>query len=83
MDLINEKFNFHCPKCDSIIEPETIGFYLCKYHVYGEKLNGDRLVSFDNGYEVANDKENLKYFRPSDNGEAFFANLIFEITEYY
>ena len=83
VDLIEEKFTFHCPVCDSIIQPKTVGFYLCKYHIYGKKLNGDKLEEFDGGYEEAKDSEHLRYFDPSSNGEAFFFKLIFEITEYY
>ena len=56
---------------------------LCRYHIYGKKLDGDKLVDFDGGYEEAKDSEHLKYFDPKGNGEAFFFKLIFEITDYY
>ena len=83
VDLIEEKFSFHCPECDSIIEPKTVGFWLCRYHIYGKKIDGDKLVDFDSGYEEAKDSEHLRYFDPKENGEAFFFKLIFEITDYY
>ncbi len=83
VDLIEEKFSFHCPECDSIIEPKTVGFYLCKYHIYGNKLDDKKLVDFDNGYEEARDKEHLQYFYPNSNKDALFFKLIFEIVEYY
>ena len=83
VDWIEEKFSFHCPECDSIIEPKTVGFCLCRYHIYGKKLDGDKLVDFDSGYEEAKDSEHLRYFDPKENGEAFFFKLIFEITDYY
>lgn len=83
VDLIEEKFSFHCPECDSIIEPKTVGFYLCKYHIYGKKLVGEKLVDFDNHCETATSKEYLQYFDPNSNKDAFFFKLIFEIVEYY
>ena len=83
VDLIEKKFSFHCPECDSIIEPKTVGFYLCKYHIYGNKLDDKKLVDFDNGYEEARDKEHLQYFDSDSNKYAFFFKLIFEIIEYY
>ena len=49
INLVEEKFNQKCPECDSVIEPKTVGFYLCKYHIYGEKIEEKKLVEFDNG----------------------------------
>ena len=83
VDIIEEKFSFLCPECNSIIVPKTVGFYLCKYHIYGKKLDGEKLVNFDGGHEEAEDKEHLRYFNPNSNGEAFFFKLIIEITGYY
>ena len=83
VDLIEEKFSFHCPECDSIIEPKTVGFYLCKYHIYGSKLDDKILNDFDNGYEEASDKEHLQYFDPNSNKDAFFFKLIICTTWSY
>ena len=83
INLVEEKFNQKCPECDSVIEPKTVGFYLCKYHIYGEKIEDKKLVPFDNGYQEANDYENLQYYADFSNGDAKFTELIFEIIEYY
>ena len=82
-DLINENFNILCPKCKAIIEPKTVGFYLCKYHIYGSKIDDGKVVDFDNGFQVANDTEHLQYFDEATNGKIMFVKLIFEVTEYY
>ena len=83
INLIEEKFNLKCPICGSIIEPKTVGFWLCKYHIYGEKIENKKIVEFDSGYQEANDKENLKYYDKFSNGEAKFNELIFEVIQYY
>ena len=82
IDLVKE--NFHCPICGEIIEPKTIGLYLCRFRIYGEKksVNGI-LTDFDGGIEDADDKENLRFFDPEENGTAFFFKLIIEIKEYH
>ena len=82
IDLVKE--NFHCPICGEIIEPKTIGLYLCRFRIYGEKksVNGI-LTDFDGGIEDADDKENLRFFDPEKNGTAFFFKLIVEIKEYH
>ena len=83
LDLINENFNILCPKCKAIIEPKTVGFYLCKYHIYGSKIEDGKVVDFDNGFQVANDTEHLQYFEEATNGKILFTKLIFEVSEYY
>ncbi len=82
INLTEEKFNQKCPECESIIEPKTVGFYLCKYHIYGQKIEDKKIVDFDNDYQKANDREYLQYF-DAENGEAKFIELIFEVIEYY
>ena len=83
IDMTNEKFNFTCPMCKGIIQPKTVGFYLCQYHIYGQKIEGDRLVKFDNGYFEAKDPDHSNYFDEAENGETTFIQLIFEVTKYY
>ena len=83
IDLTEEKFNITCPECSSIIEPKTVGFYLCKYRIYGEKIENKTIVDFDSGVQEANDKNNLKYYDQLSNGEAKFNKIIFEVIEYY
>ena len=83
IDLIEEKFNITCPECSSIIEPKTVGFWLCKYHIYGEKIENKRIVDFNCGYQEAKDKEHVKYYDEFSNGVAQFSQLIFEVIEYY
>ena len=83
MNLIEEKLNQKWPECDSVIEPKTVGFFLCKYHIYGEKIEENKLVRFDNGYQEANDREKLQYNDDFSNRKGRFTNVIFEIIEYY
>ena len=83
LDFINEKFNFRCPECKGIIEPKTVGFYMCQYRIYGSKLENDKVVNFDNGLGESHDTQKLQYFDEASNGKAIFISLIFEITKYY
>ena len=83
LDFINEKFNFRCPECKAIIEPKTVGFYMCQYRIYGSKIDGDKVVNFDNGLGESHDIYNLQYFDEASNGKVLFISLIFEITKYY
>ena len=69
--------------CDSIIEPTTVGFRLCQYHIYGAKLENKKIVEFDNGYKDANSSDSLIYYDKFSNGEAKFTNLIIEVIKYY
>lgn len=82
-DLINEKDKLFCPECESIIIPKTVGFYLCKFGIYGKKIVGDNIERFDNDIDEANNKKSLKYFDPELNGETMVSELIFEVIEYF
>lgn len=81
-DLIKEKENLFCPECDSLIIPKTVGFYLCKFLIYGKKIENNEIEDFQNEDDVANNKNSLKYFDPDLNGEVMVIELIFEVLEY-
>ena len=81
-DLIKEKENLFCPECDSLIIPKTVGFYLCKFRIYGKKFENNEIENFCNKDDVANNKNSLKYFDPDLNGEVMLIELIFEVLEY-
>lgn len=81
-DLIKEKDNLFCPECDSLIIPKTVGFYLCKFRIYGKKYENKEIEDFRNEDDVANNKNSLKYFDPDLNGEVMLIELIFEVLEY-
>ena len=81
-DLIKEKENLFCPECDSLIIPKTVGFYLCKFRIYGKKIENDEIENFQNEDDMANNKNSLKYFDPDLNGEVMLIELIFEVLEY-
>ena len=83
LDFIKENFNFRCPECKGIIEPKTVGFYMCQYHIYGTKIGDNKIVNFDNDFGESHDRENLQYFDEASNGKALFISLIFEISKYY
>ena len=74
-DLIKEKENLFCPECDSLIIPKTVGFYLCKFRIYGKKIENDEIENFQNEDDVANNKKSLKYFDPDLNGEVMVIEL--------
>ena len=82
-DLINEKDKLFCPECESIIIPKTVGFYLCKFRIYGKKIVGDNIERFENDDDEANNKKSLKYFDPELNGETMVSELIFEVIKYF
>ena len=82
-DLINEKDKLFCPECESLIIPKTVGFYLCKFKIYGKKIIDDQIENFENNIDEANNKKSLKYFDPELNGEIIMSELIFEVIEYF
>jgi len=38
LDLIKERDDLLCPECEATIIPKTVGFYLCKFVIYGKKV---------------------------------------------
>jgi hypothetical protein len=82
-DLINERNELFCPECGSPIIPKTVGFYLCKFKIYGKKINDGKEEYFENEIDEANNKNSVKYFDPDLNGEVMITQLIFEVTEYF
>lgn len=81
-NLIKEKENLFCPECDSLIIPKTVGFRLCKFSIYGKKIENNKIENFHNEDDVADNKNSLKYFDPDLNGEVMVIDLIFEVLEY-
>ena len=81
-DLIKERDDLFCPECGANIIPKAVGFYLCKYKIYGTKIEEYKIVPFDNDIDEANNKDSLKYFDPELNGEITMIELIFEVIEY-
>jgi len=82
LDLIKERDELFCPECEATIIPKTVGFYLCKFIIYGKKLVDDQVERFENEEDEANKKDKLKYFDPELNGEIMVTELIFEVLEY-
>ena len=82
-DLINERNELFCPECESPIIPKTVGFYLCKFKIYGKKINDGKEEYFENRIDEANNKNSVKYFDPDLNGEVMITQLIFEVIEYF
>ena len=84
IDLVEEKYDIRCPKCDGVTKPKSIGFYLCQYHIYGTKIEDKvKAISFDNGIVDANDSEFLKRYDYILCGICLFTSLIVEIVKYY
>lgn len=62
IDFRDDLYDVTCPLCKGIIEPSTVAFYMCKYRIYGKKIENDKLVDFDNGYKEANSQEYCDYY---------------------
>ena len=82
LDLIKERDELFCPECEATIIPKTVGFYLCKFVIYGKKLENGKEESFRNKEDEANNEDSVKYFDPEFNGEAMVTELVFEVLEY-
>ena len=81
LDLIEEKYDLECPECGNIINPKTVGFYLCNYKIKGVKFQDDKKEHFE--FEgQAPKKDCIQYFNPDKNGETTIVELIIEVTEY-
>ena len=81
-DLIKQKDELYCPECEAPINPKTVGFHLCKFKIYGKKVENGQEIDFENEIDEANDKNSIKYFDPEESGEAMMTQLIFEVIEY-
>ena len=82
LDLIKERDELFCPECEATIIPKTVGFFLCKFVIYGKKLENGKEESFRNKEDEANNKYSVKYFDPELNGEVMVTELIIEVLEY-
>jgi len=82
LDLIKERDELFCPECEATITPKTVGFHLCKFQIYGKKLENGKEESFRNKEDEANNKDGFKYFDPELNGEVMVTELVFEVLEY-
>ena len=81
-DLIEERNDLFCPECESLIVPKTVGFYLCKFKIYGKKLEDGQEQEFSNESDEASNKDTLKYFDPELSGNITITQLIFEVEKY-
>ena len=79
LDLIKNKEDFFCPECGSYIKPKTVGFYKCKYSIYGKKYENGNIKDFSINGEA---KNTFNYYDPESNGEAIVIELKIEILEY-
>jgi len=81
-DLIEERNDLFCPECEALIVPKTVGFYLCKFKIYGKKLENGQEQEFSNESDEASNKGTLKYFDPELSGNVMITQLIFEVEKY-
>ena len=79
IDMIKEKPNIKCERCNEIIIPKTLGFYMCKYHIFGKKIKKGNIIPFDMGYREIKDSEHYDYFDELENGQIMFTKLYIEI----
>ena len=82
-DLIEERNDLFCPKCEALIIPKTVGFYLCKFKIYGKKLENGQEHEFSNESDEARNKNTIKYFDPELSGNLMMTQLIFEVEKYF
>ena len=83
-DLIKDKNKLFCPECRAPIEPKTVLFYLCRYQIYGKKIKNDEIVPFRSQPAETRNENSATYFDPDLNGgEVEFAQLKFEVLEYF
>ena len=84
LDLIQDKDELSCPECESTIIPKTVGFYLCKYKIFGKKVGQNNIIeNFENPIGEAKNKNTFNYFSPESNGETTMIELKFEVLKYY
>ena len=83
INMMEEKYEFTCSKCGGIIEPKIVVFYLCKYRIYGSKIENKTVIDFDNGISDVNDKNDYSHFDELENGNTKFVDLIFEVISYH
>ena len=79
-DLIKEKDDLLCPKCEAIISPKTIGFYRCEYRIKGTKYFNKEVKDFQFEGKAEN-KNSIQYYNPDKNGEIILTELIIEIIK--
>ena len=63
-DLLYEKHDLKCPKCNNIIIPNTVGFLQCEYKVKGKKYEGGEEFNFK---EMADKLGKIKYYNSKEN----------------
>ena len=80
-DLLYEKNDLKCPKCNNIIIPKTVGFLQCEYKVKGTKRKNYEEFDFKG---IADKSGIIKYYNSKENinGKAEMIELKFEVTKY-
>ena len=78
-DLLGQKHDLKCPKCNNIIIPNTVGFLQCEYKVKGTKYEGHEEFNI-NG--IANKSDKIEYYnwKENINGKAKMVELNFEVN---
>ena len=55
---------------------------MCKFKIYGKKIESGREQYFENEPDIASNENTAKYFDPESSGEIMITKLIFEVLEY-
>jgi len=82
IDLIKERDELFCPDCEATIIPKTVGFYLCKFLIYGKIIENGKEKCFRNKEDEANKVDSMKYFDPGLNGKVMVTELVLEVLGY-
>ena len=81
IDLVRERGNLKCPMCKGLIEPKTLGFFLCEYNIRGKNFENGIIKPFD-FKGIASNNNSFQYYDPVKNGETIVIELIIEIIRF-
>lgn len=80
IDFCKSGFSCECPMCEGIIQPITIGFYMCKYKIFGQQMINDKIEKMELIDRESKDPHHCQFYDPQD-GMNNFISFIVEITE--
>ncbi len=83
VDFAKDQFDFECPVCECSVKPETIGFFLCKYKIFGKKVDENTNIAVPFGPIIGetNDISGIQYYDPQTNHSVNYIEYVVEITE--
>lgn len=83
VDFGDDQFQFLCPLCGCPTKPKTVAFYMCKYKLYGTKVEGREIQDFGPIEGDAHDRYHHTYYDPEVNHDATFIKYVVEVPHMY